>query len=170
VARAIATFERTLLSGNSPYDRWAAGDKNAMSPAAVAGYNLFMDTKRANCTACHDGFNFSDSDFHDTGIGMDTGSPDQGRGAVSHQGKDAGSFKTPTLRNLKYTAPYMHDGSRKTLVEAVDLYDDGGVPNPNLDARIKPLHLTEIEEGDLAYFLQALSGDPVKMAAPPMPQ
>ncbi len=166
VAMAIASFERTVLTGNSPYDRWRAGDKTAMSPAAVAGYRLFNDAKRANCVACHSGFNFSDSDFHDTGIGAD----EPGRGAITHQGKDMGAFKTPTLRNLKYTGPYMHDGSRKTLVEAIDLYDGGGVPNPNLDARIKPLHLTEIEEGDLAYFLDALNGDPVQIAPPAMPQ
>jgi cytochrome c peroxidase len=166
VAMAIATFERTVLTGNSPYDRWKAGDTHAMSPAAVAGYNLFNDPKRANCAACHDGFNFSDSDFHNTGIGAD----DPGRSAVTHQDKDKGAFKTPTLRNLKNTGPYMHDGSRKTLVEAIDLYDDGGIPNPNLDSRIKPLHLTEIEEGDLAYFLDALNGDPVKIAPPPMPE
>ena len=166
IAMAIATFERTVLTGNAPYDRWKAGDKTAMSPAAVAGYQLFNDPKRANCAACHDGFNFSDSDFHNTGIGAD----EPGRSAVTHQAKDMGAFKTPTLRNLKYTGPYMHDGSKKTLVEAIDLYDEGGIKNPNLDARIKPLHLTEIEEADLAYFMDALNGDPVKIAPPPMPQ
>lgn len=166
VAMAIASFERTVLTGNSPYDRWLAGDKNAMSPAAVAGYRLFNDPKRANCSACHDGFNFSDSDFHNTGIG----GTEPGREAVTGLPKDQGAFKTPTLRNLRYTAPYMHDGSRKTVVEAIDLYDGGGIQNPNLDARIKPLHLTEIEEADLAYFLDALNGDPVKVSPPAMPQ
>ncbi len=166
VAAAIATFERTLLTGNAPYDRWKAGDAKAMSPAAVAGYQLFNDAARANCAACHSGPNFTDNDFHNTGIGAD----EPGRAAVTHQPKDAGAFKTPTLRNLKYTGPYMHDGSRKTMIQAIDLYDDGGVPNPNLDAKIKPLHLTEIEEADLAYFLDALNGDPVKIAPPSMPQ
>ena len=166
ITMAIASFERTVLTGNAPYDRWRAGDKTAMSPAAVAGYQLFNDKTRANCAACHDGFNFSDSDFHNTGIGA--GEP--GRAAVTGQSKDQGSFKTPTLRNLKYTGPYMHDGSRKTIGEAIDLYDEGGVPNPNLDSRIKPLKLTEIEEADIAYFLDALNGDPVKIAPPAMPQ
>ncbi|HEX4047359.1 MAG TPA: c-type cytochrome, partial [Elusimicrobiota bacterium] len=159
-----------LLSGNSPYDRWAAGDKNAMSPAAVAGYNLFMDTKRADCTACHDGFNFSDSDFHDTGIGMEAGSPDQGRAAVTHSGKDVGAFKTPTLRNLRDTAPYMHDGSKKTLAEVVDFYDDGGIKNPNLDARLKPIGLTDAEQADIVAFLDALNGEAPRIPVPPMPR
>jgi cytochrome c peroxidase len=166
IAMAIATFERTVLTGNAPYDRWLAGDKHAMSPAAIEGYRLFNDKDRANCAACHDGINFSDSDFHNTGIGAD----EPGRAAVTGQGKDQGAFKTPTLRNLKYTGPYMHDGSRKTIGEAIDLYDLGGIKNPNLDARIKPLKLTEIEEADIAYFLDALNGDPVKIAPPAMPQ
>ncbi|MFI5362199.1 MAG: cytochrome-c peroxidase [Elusimicrobiota bacterium] len=166
IAMAIATFERTVLTGNAPFDRWKAGDAKAMSPAAVAGYRLFNDASRANCAACHDGFNFSDSDFHNTGVGADQ----PGRSGVTHLDKDKGAFKTPTLRNLKYTGPYMHDGSRKTLIEAIDLYDEGGIKNPNLDSRIKPLHLTEIEEADLAYFLDALNGDPVKIQPPAMPQ
>jgi cytochrome c peroxidase len=166
IAKAIATFERTILTGNAPYDRWKAGDAHAMSPAAVEGYRLFNDKDRANCAACHDGVNFSNSDFHNTGIG----GTEPGRSAVTGQGKDVGAFKTPTLRNLKYTAPYMHDGSKKTIGEAIDLYDLGGIPNPNLDSRIKPLKLTEIEEADIAYFLDALNGDPVKMSAPAMPQ
>lgn len=166
VASALATFERTVLTGNSPYDRWKAGDRKAMSPAAVAGYELFNDADRANCAACHSGPNFSDSKFHNTGVGA--GEP--GRAAVTRRPEDAGAFKTPTLRNLKYTAPYMHDGSRRTLIEAIDLYDEGGVANPNLDPRIKPLQLTEIEEADLAFFLDALNGDPVKVEPPAMPE
>jgi cytochrome c peroxidase len=166
VAMAIATFERTVLTGNSAFDRWKAGDEKAMSPAAIEGYALFNDEKRANCAACHSGANFSDSDFHNTGIGAD----EPGRSAVTHNPKDMGSFKTPTLRNIKSTGPYMHDGSRKTLIEAIDLYDEGGIKNPNLDEKIKPLKLTEIEEAELGYFLQALNGDPVKIEAPAMPQ
>ncbi|MFI5349473.1 MAG: cytochrome-c peroxidase [Elusimicrobiota bacterium] len=166
IAMAIATFERTVLTGNAPYDRWLAGDAKAMSPAAIEGLKLFNDKDRANCVACHDGFNFSDSDFHNTGIG----GTEPGRAAITGQSKDQGAFKTPTLRNLKYTGPYMHDGSKKTIGEAIDLYDEGGIKNPNLDARIKPLHLTEIEEADLAYFLDALNGDPVTISPPAMPQ
>jgi cytochrome c peroxidase len=170
IAMAIASFERTVLSGNAPYDRWKAGDAGAMSPAAVRGFALFNDTKRANCAICHDGFNFSDSDFHNTGIGMDAGSPDAGRAAVSHQDKDTGAFKTPTLRNLRDTAPYMHDGSKKTLAEVVDFYDDGGVKNAHLDPKIKPIGLTDAEQADIVAFLDALNGDPVKIAPPPLPQ
>jgi cytochrome c peroxidase len=166
IAMSIASFERTVLTGNSAYDRWIAGDAKAMSPAAVYGYQLFNDKDRANCAACHSGPNFSDSGFHNTGIGAD----EPGRMAVTHDGKDKGAFKTPSLRNLKDTGPYMHDGSRKTLIEAIDLYDEGGIKNPDLDPKIKPLKLTEIEESALAYFLQALNGDPVKISAPAMPQ
>lgn len=166
IAMAIAAFERTVLTGNSPYDRWKAGDAKAMSQAAQAGYALFIDKDRANCIACHSGPNFSDSKFHNTGIGAD----EPGRMAVTHNPKDMGAFQTPTLRNLKSTGPYMHDGSRKTLIEAIDLYDEGGIKNPNLDPLIKPLKLTEIEEAALGYFLQALNGDPVKIEAPAMPQ
>ena len=166
IAMAIATFERTVLTGNAPYDRWLAGDKHAMSPAAVEGLRLFNDKDRANCAACHDGVNFSDSDFHNTGIG----GTEPGRAAITGQAKDQGAFKTPTLRNLKYTAPYMHDGSKKTIGEAIDLYDEGGIKNPNLDPKMKPLKLTEIEEADIAYFLDALNGDPVSISAPAMPQ
>ena len=166
IAMAIATFERTVLTGNSAYDRWKAGDAKAMSPAAQAGYQLFIDKDRANCIACHSGPNFSDSKFHNTGIGA----AEPGRMAVTHDPKDMGAFQTPTLRNLKSTGPYMHDGSRKTLIEAIDLYDEGGIKNPNLDEKITPLKLTEIEEAALGYFLQALNGDPVKIEAPAMPQ
>jgi cytochrome c peroxidase len=168
VGMAIASFERTVLTGNSPYDRWKAGDKTAMSPAAVRGYALFEDPKRANCAACHSGPNFSDSKFHDTGIGA--GGPDRGRGAVTHDPADDDAFKTPTLRDLADTAPYMHDGSKKTLAEVVDFYDDGGIKNSNLDPKIKPIGLTDAEQADLVAFLNALNGDRVRMTAPPMPR
>ena len=170
VAKAIASFERTILTGNSPYDKWQAGDKKAMSAAAVRGFNLFNDSKKANCAICHDGFNFSDSDFHNLGVGMKAEKPDLGRYEVTKAEKDKGAFKTPTLRNLADTAPYMHDGSEKTLREVVDFYDKGGEKNPQLDGRIHPLGLTSAEKDDIVAFMDALNGDKVLIRAPKLPE
>ena len=167
VAKAIATFERTVLTGNAPYDKWQAGDKKAMSASAARGFNLFH--AKANCAICHDGFNFSNSDFHNLGVGMAAKTPDLGRYEQTKEEKDKGSFKTPTLRNLKDTAPYMHDGSQATLREVVDFYNKGGEKNPQLDGRIKPLGLTAAEIDDLLAFLGALNGDPVAIKAPKLP-
>lgn len=168
IAQAIASFERTVLTGNAPYDRWQAGDKKAMSASAVRGHTLFHG--KANCAICHDGFNFSNSDFHNIGVGMQHKEPNLGRFAVTKEKKHHGAFKTPTLRNLKHTAPYMHDGSEKTLEDVVDYYDKGGFPNPGLDGRIKPIKLTPEEKKDLIAFMDALNGDPVKIAPPRLPQ
>ena len=169
VAKAIASFERTVLTGNSPFDKWQAGNKKAMSAGAVRGHALFHG--KANCAICHDGFNFSDSDFHNLGVGMQKqiAKPDLGRFEVTKDGKDKGKFKTPTLRNLRYTAPYMHDGSQKSLADVIDFYDRGGEKNPNLDGRMKPLGLTAEEKHDLMAFLDALNGDTVSMKAPKLP-
>jgi cytochrome c peroxidase len=164
VAQAIATFERTILTGNSPYD------KKAMSASAARGRALFHG--KANCAICHDGFNFSDSDFHNLGVGMqkEIAKPDLGRRDQTKEKADTGKFKTPTLRNLADTAPYMHDGSQKTLAEVVDFYDRGGEKNEQLDGRIKPLKLTAQEKTDLLAFLDALNGDKVLVKFPKMPQ
>ncbi len=170
VAKAIASFERTVLTGNAPYDRWQAGDKNAMSPAAIRGLALFNDPKKADCAFCHSGFNFSDSSFHNLGVGLKAAQPDLGRFAVTKQDKDRGAFKTPTLRNLADTAPYMHDGSEKTLQQVVEFYNRGGDKNPQLDGHIRPLHLTPGEVGDLVAFLDALNGDKVLIAPPKLPE
>lgn len=170
VAKAIAAFERTVLTGNSPYDRWQAGDKTAMSAAAVRGFNLFNDPKRANCSICHDGFNFSDSDFHNLGVGLKAKKPDLGRYEITKAEKDKGAFKTPTLRNLADTAPYMHDGSEKTLKQVVEFYNRGGEKNPQLDGRIRPLGLKPAEVDDVVAFLDALNGDKVLIAPPELPE
>jgi cytochrome c peroxidase len=156
VAKAIATFERTVLSGNSAFDRYKAGDKKALAPAQVRGMNIFI--KKAKCDKCHEGMNFTTHDFHNLGVGADKPDPDVGRYAVTKNPKDWGAFKTPTLRDIAETAPYMHDGSLKTLREVVDFYDKGGVLNKNLDPDIKPLKLTVDERNDLVEFLRALSG------------
>jgi cytochrome c peroxidase len=165
VTKAIATFERTVLSGNSPYDRYQAGNKNAMTAAQVRGMNVFFN--KAKCDQCHEGINFTTNAYHNLGVGMDKPDPDLGRYVVTKNPQDWGAFKTPTLREIANTAPYMHDGSLKTLEEVVDFYDKGGIPNKNLDERIKPLHLTQQEKADLAAFLKALSGEGWQKCGPP---
>lgn len=157
VAKAIATFERTVYSGNAPYDRHNAGDKQALSAAQVRGMNVFFN--KAACDSCHLGFNFTDGSYVNIGIGMDKPKPDLGRYQVTARDEDRGAFKTPTLREIANTAPYMHDGSLKTLEEVVAHYDKGGIKNPNLDQRLKPLNLSEQDKQDLVAFLKGLSGE-----------
>ena len=157
VGKAIATFERTVLSGNSPYDRYVKGDKSALNASQTRGFNVFF--KKAACDSCHLGFNFTDGSFENIGIGMDKPKPDLGRFVVTGKASDKGSFKTPTLREIEHTGPYMHDGRFKTLEEVVGHYDKGGIKNPNLDARLKPLKLTNQDKKDLVAFLKALSGE-----------
>jgi cytochrome c peroxidase len=159
VAQAIASYERIVLSGNAPYDRYQAGDTRAMSAAAVRGMKIFNDPARGNCVTCHAGFNFADESYHNLGVGMDKPEPDFGRFKETKFDPDHGAFKTPTLRNITDTAPYMHDGSEKTLKDAIDLYDRGGTPNRWLSKEIKPLHLSAQDKADLLAFLQALSGE-----------
>lgn len=152
VAKAIAAFERTVISGNAPYDQYKAGDKNALSEAAERGRQVFFN--KAQCSACHSGSNFTDGGFHNIGIGIKNKDPDLGRYTLSKLEGDKGSFKTPTLREIARTAPYMHDGSLKTLEEVVDYYDKGGVKNPQLDEEIFELNLSEQEKKDLVTFLK----------------
>ncbi len=156
VAKAIATFERTVLSGNAPYDRFRAGDKTALTDAQVRGMRVYFD--RAKCDQCHEGVNFTTNMYANLGVGMNQPNPDPGRFAVTRNPRDWGAFKTPTLREIALTAPYMHDGSLKTLEQVVDFYDKGGEPNKNLDERMKPLKLSAQEKADLVAFLTALSG------------
>lgn len=161
ITKAIATFERTIVSGNSPYDRYESGDKSAMSESAVRGKDLFFN--KARCSICHSGMNFTDELYHNLGVGGDS---EAGREAVTKDPADRGKFKTPTLRNITDTFPYMHDGSEKTLAEVIEFYDKGGNPNPNLDKEMKPLNLTAEEKKDLIAFLEALTGEVTKVERP----
>jgi cytochrome c peroxidase len=164
-AMAIATFERTILSGNSPYDRYKKGDKKAMSPEQVRGMSVFFD--KAKCDRCHENSNFTLNAYANLGVGTDQPDPDVGRFALTKDPRDWAVFKVPTLREIEHTAPYMHDGSLKTLEEVVDLYDKGGIPNKNLDPNIKKLNLTDPDKKDLVVFLKALSGEGWQNAGPP---
>ena len=159
VGRAIATFQRTLISGNSPFDRFDYnGDQDAISESAKRGKKLFFD--KARCNLCHMGTNFSDEKFHNIGIGWDESDTlDLGRYRVSKNEKDLGAFKTPTLREISITAPYMHDGRFATLEDVVAHYNKGGVKNPFLDNQIIPLKLSEGEIKDLVAMLRSLEGE-----------
>ncbi|WP_339732870.1 cytochrome c peroxidase [uncultured Gimesia sp.] len=152
MAKAIATYERTILCGNAPYDQFKAGDKKALSEAAQRGMKLFFG--KAVCSACHAGPNFTDNAFHNLGVGMDAKAPDAGRKVISNLGGDQGSFKTPSLRDIARSAPYMHDGSMQTLKEVVEHYNKGGIPNEFLDEEIYKLNLTPQEADDLVTFMK----------------
>ena len=184
MAKAIATFERVAaLSGNSSYDKYNAGDNKALSDTEKRGLVLFGLTlntddefktdavrQKAKCTLCHQGFNFTDEQFHNLGIGFDakTGRfADLGRWAIDPiGGKDnaaIGAFKTPTVREVANTGPYMHDGSLATLEQVVEHYDKGGTPNASLDPDMKPLKLTAQEKADVVAFMKALTGETKKL-------
>ena len=165
VAQAIASYERTVLSGNSKWDRFMAGDAAAMSEPEKRGWELFKG--KAQCTLCHAGQTFSDSDFHNLGVGMGAAKPDPGRFVVTNDEKDRGAFKTPTVRDITRTAPYMHDGSQRTLEEVVAFYNKGGEKNRWLDPKIRPLGLTREESADLIVFLRALDGELPNPVGPP---
>ncbi len=155
--KAIATYERTVLSGNSAYDRFKAGNKSALSAAQIRGMDIYFN--KAKCDACHEGVNFTLNSFNNLGVGTDKPTPDAGRYEVTKNDADWGAFKTPTLRDIARTAPYMHDGSLATLEAVVDFYNKGGIKNKNLDERLKPLNLTPAEQTDLVAFMKSLNGE-----------
>jgi len=189
VGKAIATFERAIVTGPAPSDAYDAIKKfeklfaddleyldeepalkakytklkkavaaSPMSESAQRGMVLFSG--KANCTACHAGANFTDEQYHNLGVGMTADKPDLGRYEVTKDDKDRGAFKTPTLRNVAMSPPYMHDGSQQTLEEVVEWYDKGGHKNPGLSDKMKVLNLNDQEKADLvAYMVEGLSGD-----------
>jgi len=188
IGRAIASFERVIVTGPSLFDyneivrnlesqydseeiaaleqddpetfaRYQMAKENSreMSDSAKRGRELFFG-ERGGCTACHAGANFTDEQYHNLGVGMNATQPDLGRFIVTKQDKDRGAFKTPTVRNVVFSAPYMHDGSQKTLEEVVDWYEKGGHPNPHLSDKVKKLKLSAQDKGDLVAFMHALTG------------
>jgi len=175
VTKSIASFERTVVIGNSPFDRfYYGGDKKAISPAAQRGLKLFLNQKKGNCGVCHvigkKYALFTDSKFHNIGVGADTRGDfaDAGRYGQTKNTADMGAFKTPTLRNIAETAPYMHDGSQATLKDVVDHYVGGGTSNPHLDQEIHALDfLTFDERADLKAFLESLTGTSPPNVGPP---
>jgi cytochrome c peroxidase len=165
ISRAMATYIRSLMSGNAPYDRYVNGDRPALSGEEQAGLQLFRS--KGNCLACHVGPNFTDEKFHNTGIAW-VGPPrepaatasfrDEGRALVTGRAEDRGAFKTPTLREVEHSAPYMHDGSLASLEEVVDYYDRGGNRHALLDQELRPIGFTASEKHALVAFLRTLSG------------
>jgi cytochrome c peroxidase len=149
ISRALASFVRSILSGGSPFDRYINGDRAALTPEQQAGLQVFRG--KGNCTACHVGPNFTDEGLHNTGVAWRDGE-------LADAGAGQGRFKTPTLREVARTAPYMHDGSLKTLEDVVEFYNQGGRANPGLDFEIRRLNLSPEEERALVAFLSALSG------------
>lgn len=166
VGRAIASYQRTILSGNSAVDKYdLGGDEKALNDSAKRGLELFRG--KARCTRCHSGFNFTDEKFHNIGIGWDTNTVDLGRYMETKIVEDIGAFKTPTLREIARTAPYMHDGRFKTLEEVVNFYNQGGIKNPHLDNTIIPLELTDQEKQDVVALLKSLNGEGWQHVKPP---
>ncbi|MCB9952563.1 MAG: c-type cytochrome [Planctomycetaceae bacterium] len=191
IGKAIATFERAIVTGPAPYDYYAVlepfltqfseeelndlkdddpdvyaryvslkadADAHPMSESAIRGKALFFSEK-SNCTTCHAGANFTDEKYHNLGVGMAAEEPDLGRFVVSQKDEDKGAFKTPTIRNVALTAPYMHDGSQKTLAEVVEWYAKGGHPNEHLSPKIKKLELSDQDKADLVAFMEACTGE-----------
>jgi cytochrome c peroxidase len=159
MSHALASYLRTLRSGNSAADRFRAGDTTALTAEARRGFRLFVG--KAQCATCHGGAMMSDQGFHNTGVAWRNGRlADAGRALVTGAAADSGAFKTPSLRNVALTAPYMHDGSMQTLEEVLAFYGRGGVPNPHLSPEIIPLRLSAGDRADLLAFLRSLTSSP----------
>jgi cytochrome c peroxidase len=165
IAQSIATFERTIVSGVAPFDRWISGDEKAISEEAKHGFVLFNTT--GNCTACHSGWTLTDDSFHDIGLPATT---DLGRAEiVTGVAELERSFKTPGLRNIDQRAPYMHDGSVATLDAVVKHYVNGIVQRPSLSPVIKPVALSDQDVGDVVAFLKTLTSEDRPMTLPVLP-
>jgi cytochrome c peroxidase len=166
IEESLATFERTIVSGDTAFDHWIKGDENAIGDAAKRGFDLFNG--KAECAECHSGWNFTGGAFYDIGEAPED---DVGRGRIFRNSpKLQHAFKVPTLRDVTRRAPYMHDGSVATLEEVIDLYDRGGIDRPSRSELIRPLHLTPDEKADLLAFLATLTAPPVPYAKPPLPR
>ena len=167
IGKALAAYQRTVLSTESPFDRWRRGDEKAIGASAKRGFDVF--TGKANCVKCHEGFNFTDNGFHNIGLNPTGKEPDLGRFGQRKVASMRGAFKTPTLRDIALTAPYMHNGMYRTLEEVVEHYDRGGDVQDNLSPDMKPLELTAQEKADLVAFMKSLTGKPMQVVLPQLP-
>lgn len=170
IAKAIAAFERTILSGNSPYDRFKAGDKKALTDVQQRGMDVFLE--KGNCATCHAPPTFSNGRYYNAGVGAGNPKPDPGRKDVTKKDTDLGKFRVPHLRDIVDTGPYFHDGSAETLEAAVALMAAGGNDNPNLSPMmtgVRAAKLTEQDKKDLVDFLKALSGKYPIIEPPKLP-
>jgi cytochrome c peroxidase len=169
-SKAIAAFERTVVSSDSPFDRWLRGDRHAMTAQQVKGFRLFADPAKGNCAGCHQAPNFTDNGFHNIGLASwGQENPDVGRYAIKPVPSLKGAFKTPTLRDVALTAPYFHDGSAATLMDVVAHYNRGGQVRSNLSASVKPLSLSNDEMRDIVVFMQALTTPARPFTLPTLP-
>ena len=169
LSKAIASFERTAISNNSPFDRWVKGDAKAMTPQQVDGFKLFAS--KAHCSECHSAPNFTDNGFHNVGLpSHGAPEPDMGRYAQKPVKSMRGAFKTPTLRDINTNAPYFHDGASHTLAEVVEHYNKGGVIKTDLSPSIKELGLTQAEKDSLVSFLHALTSPFQAVSLPDLPK
>jgi len=178
VVKALATFVRTLAADAAPWDRYEfLGQTDAVSEDAKLGFDVFSEEDKANCTLCHTPPLYTDTLYHNIGVGFDQAEPDLGRGAFLMRQDpvppDAeslqGAFKTPTLRNITETAPYFHDGSAATLEEAVDYVLSGGHANQWLDEKMQPREITTGERGQLLAFLRSLTSEEGSFERPALP-
>lgn len=170
LAKAIASYERTIISTNSAFDRWLKGDAKAMTEQQIRGFRLFEDAKKGNCAICHSAPNFADSGFHNIGLkSHDQPNADLGRFAIRPIASLRGAFKTPTLRDVAMTAPYFHDGSAKTLTEVITHYNRGGDTKKDLSPDIKSLHLSDKEVAAIFAFMTALTSPQLQVTVPILP-
>jgi cytochrome c peroxidase len=170
LAKAIASFERSIVSNNSPFDRWLRGDASAMDSTQVRGFWVFLDLDKGNCVACHQAPNFTDNGFHNIGLAsFARPEPDMGRFVQRPVKLMQGAFKTPVLRNVALTAPYFHDGSARSLEEVIEVYRQGGVIKTNLSPNIRPLKLSARDKKDLVAFMRALTGEVAPITLPILP-
>jgi cytochrome c peroxidase len=168
IAKAIAAYERTILAGEAPFDRWRRGDARAVDASVKRGFQVFEGKGR--CNKCHEGFNFSDNGFHNIGLKEPNGEVDVGRYAQRAVKVAYGAFRTPSLRDVALTAPYMHNGAYRTLEEVVDHYDRGGDVKEHLSPNMEPLNLTAQEKADLVAFMRSLTGRQLVVTLPTLPQ
>ncbi len=170
MSRAIASYERTIISKNSPFDQWIKGDSSAMTQQQVKGFELFVDQDKGNCAACHSAPNFVDNGFHNLGLASyGNENPDMGRFAQLPLPRMKGAFKTPTLRDITLSAPYFHDGSAATLMEVVQTYADHGYVEGNISPEMERINLSNQDMQHLVAFMQALTTPPKPVTLPILP-
>lgn len=168
LSKGMASFERTIISNNSPFDQWVKGDAKAMSKQQVQGFKVFVG--KGNCVACHSAPNFTDNGFHNIGLAsFGKKNPDVGRFAQRPLKLMKGAFKTPTLRDISYSAPYFHDGSSKTLNDVVEHYSRGGVVKTNLSPNMEEIKLSDADKKALVEFMKALSTERKPFTLPVLP-
>jgi cytochrome c peroxidase len=171
IGKAIAAFERSVVSNTSPFDRWIKGDEKAMNAQQIRGFASFIDPEKGNCGVCHWAPNFTDNGFHNVGLqSYAVEKPDLGRYKQRPVRLMRGAFKTPTLRDIALTAPYFHDGSARLLRDVVDHYARGGIVHDNLSPNLKPLALTDEDKDDLVAFMQALTSPQPPYVYPVLPK